>query len=104
MFYRTTLDAKIPSADVVASFDFAQDLAIDETILSASTTAAVYSGTDAFPSALLDGLPTISGRQVLQNLTGGVLGVVYYIYCAATTSLGQVLSREAFLALAPEAA
>jgi len=104
MFYRTILDAKISTADLAASFDFAQDLTIGETLTSVSSTAAVYSGADASPSSLLDGVPVVSGKQVIQNLTGGVLGTVYYLYIAAATSLGQVLSREAYLAITPEAA
>jgi len=103
MFYRTIFDAKISSADYPASFDFAQDLTVGETLDFASIAAAVYSGEDASPSALLVGLPEIHGKQVVQNTSGGVLGTVYYLYCAVTTSLGQVLSREGYLAIAPEA-
>lgn len=97
MYYRTTLDAKIPSSLVPGVFDFAQSLAVGETLTTVSTTATVYSGTDATPSAVLSGAPTVSGKQVIQNLTGGVLGVVYYLVCAATTSLGKVLVAEAYL-------
>ena len=103
MFYRTIFDAKIPSADYPASFDFAADLAVGETLSTTSTTAAVYSGTDPAPALLLSGAPAIDGKQVIQNTSGGVLGTVYYLYCAATTSLGQVLSREGYLTIAPEA-
>ena len=103
MFYRTTFDAKISSADYPASFDFAQDLTVGETLAVVSTTATVYSGTDATPGAILDGLPIISGKQVVQNTTGGVLGVVYYLLCTVTTSLGQTLTREGYLPIAPEA-
>jgi hypothetical protein len=103
MFYRTTFDAKISSADYPASFDFAQDLTVGETLTTVSTTATVYSGADATPSAILFGAPTVSGKQVVQNTTGGVLGTVYYLFCAATTSLGQVLTREGYLPIVPEA-
>jgi len=102
MFYRTIFDAKISSADYPATFDFAQDLAVGETLSAVSTTAAVYSGTDPAPEALLDGAPAISGKQVVQNTTGGVLGTVYYLFCAVTTSLGQVLTREGYLSVTPE--
>ncbi|MBV5322736.1 MAG: hypothetical protein JZU60_02740 [Ilumatobacteraceae bacterium] len=99
MSYRTTLDAKIPSSLVPAVFDFAQSLALGETLTTVSTTATVYSGADATPSAVLSGSPTVSAKQVIQNLTGGVLGVVYYIVCAATTSLGKVLLAGAYLSV-----
>lgn len=99
MSYRETFNAKDPSASYPARFDFSQDLAVGETLSSASTTAAVYSGTDAAPGSLLSGAPTVSGKQVKQTLIGGVVGVVYYLFCAATTSTGQVLVRDGYLAV-----
>lgn len=103
MFYRTTFDAKTSSADYPAIFDFASDLTVGETLTTVSTTATVYSGTDAAPAAILFGLPAVSGKQVVQNTAGGVLGTVYYLFCAATTSLGQVLTRDGYLPIVPEA-
>lgn len=99
MSYRMVFDAKDPAATVSASFDFAASLAVGETISSASTTATVYSGTDATPAAILSGAATPSGGKVVQKLTGGVSGVVYYLFCAAMTSTGQVLVRDGYLAV-----
>lgn len=104
MFYRTALDVKIPASDYSAIFDFAQDLTVGETVSSASVTAAVYSGTDPTPSAILNGAPVASGKQVAQLTTGGILGTTYYITCTATTSLGQVLTRAGYLVITPVAA
>lgn len=101
MFYRTALDVKTPSAQYTAVFDFAQDLAVGETVSSASTAATVYSGTDASPSSVISGASVAAGKQVKQLTVGGVLGVTYYIVCTATTSLGQVLTRSGYLVIVP---
>lgn len=78
-------------------FDFLSQIALGETISSASVTATVYSGTDATPSSLISGSASISGSQVTQKVTGGVLGVTYNLTCTAITSAGQTLSISGFL-------
>jgi len=103
MSYREIFDVKTPDASYSASFDFSANLAVGETLSTTSTTAAVYSGTDPTPSSIFSGAPTVSGKQVIQTTSGGVEGTVYYLYCSATTSLGKVLSREGYLAIAPGA-
>ena len=102
MFYRTLLDAKTALTLYSAIFDFAQDLAIGETLASAGVTATVYSGTDGTPSAILSGIPTISGKQVVQTIIDGVVGVTYYLTANAITSLGQPVQRVGFLVVVPE--
>jgi hypothetical protein len=102
MTYRTLIDAKTASTDLSAVFDFARDITGGEVINSASTTATVYSGTDPTPSAVTLGPPTIFGRQTIQILTGGVLGVTYNIVCTIVTSLGQTLIREGYLVVVPD--
>jgi len=83
-------------------FDFIADLAVSETISSATVTVTVYSGTDASPSSLKSGSATISGTSVYQTFTGGTAGVLYGIVVAATTSTSQVLTRVALLAIIPD--
>ena len=77
-------------------FDFLSSLALGETLSTASVAAIVYSGTDASPSSLISGSATISGSQVTQKITGGVLGVTYLLTCTVTTSAGQTLLLSGF--------
>jgi hypothetical protein len=74
-----------------ATFDFAEDLATGETISSSDWAVTVVKGTDATPSGVLTGSPTISGSKVTHMLQGGLEGVTYCIRCAATTSQSQIL-------------
>lgn len=85
-------------------FDFTSRLALGETISSASTGCAVYSGTDASPSSVVSGPASISGAQVTQLITGGTLGVTYLLTCTALTSAGQTLGLEGFLVVTPPGA
>ena len=79
------------------SADFADDLGAGETISSKSVTASVYSGTDAVPSNIVSGAATSSGSIVSQNITGGVLGVVYKLVYQITTSVGRTLQKAGWL-------
>jgi len=101
MTYRAIFDVKEASTPFSATFSFSIDLAIGETISSASITAAVYSGTDAAPSALISGSASISGGEVTQIIIGGVEGVVYLLVCLVGTNLGSTLTRTGYLAIAP---
>lgn len=77
-------------------FDFLSLIALGETLSTASVAAVVYSGTDASPSSLISGSAAISGSQVTQKITGGVLGVTYLLTCTVTTSAGQTLLLSGF--------
>lgn len=95
-----SLPAKQAAAVLPVVFDFTSQLAVAETISSATVTATVYSGTDASP-AILSGSPSVSGPRVSQTLTGGVVGVTYKLTCAATTSLSKVLVLAGFTTIIP---
>ena len=97
MSYRSIFDAKITGTNFRAVFDFSAELAIAETIASASTAATTYSGTDPAPSAIISGAATISGGKVTQAITGGIVGTTYLLKCSAVTSLGYQLERSGFL-------
>lgn len=99
---RITLDGKLAGETLSVVFDFISRLAISETISTQVVTAAVYSGTDASPSAIISGAATASGTQVTQSVTAGVLGVMYKLLCTITTSAGQTLSLSALLAIVPD--
>jgi hypothetical protein len=83
-------------------FNFISQLAQGETISTATVTASVYTGVDANPSAVISGSASISGTVVSQKLTGGVIGVIYEILCAAVTSLGQTIQLAGYLAVIPD--
>jgi len=86
---------------VTIPFDFLSDLAPTETIATATVTASVYSGVDATPSSIISGSDVISGSEVLQKVTGGVVGVIYGLLCQATTSTGQSLAMSMYIAIEP---
>lgn len=98
---RTTFEAKLATETAIETFDFTSRLAATETISSASTTATVYSGTDASSSSVISGSATIAGQKITQKVTAGVEGVTYLLTCAITTSLGQTLNLSAFLPIVP---
>jgi len=98
---RQIIEGKSVSETVTLAFSFLSHLATGETISSASTTATVYSGTDASPSSLISGAASISGSTVSQKVIGGTLGVTYTLACSATTSLGQVVVLSGFLVIVP---
>lgn len=99
---RITLPGKYLSEAVFARFDFTSQLAVGETISSASVTASVWSGTDPSPSAIVSGAASISGAVVRQLIIQGVLGVVYELLCTAITSLGQSIEISAYQAVVPD--
>lgn len=81
----------------VITFDFISQLAVGETISTQSVAAAVWSGVDANPSAVISGTATATGTKVMQAVTGGVVGTIYKLTCTITTSLGQTLRIFTYL-------
>lgn len=95
----TIFPPKNIASTISQTFNFSSALAISETIASAVVTATVFSGEDASPASIIDGIATVSGSTVLQNITAGVVGVVYVLSCAITTSTGQELLLNGYLAV-----
>jgi len=87
------------TTDVV--FPFLSSLAIGESLSSAVTTAAVYSGTDASPSAIIDGSASVSSPNATQSITAGTSGVTYNLTCTGTSSTGQILTIVGYLVVVP---
>ena len=102
MSSRVSIKGKLLGETRFETFDFISQLAAAETISSASVTATVYSGVDASPSGIISGSAAISGTQVKQLLTGGVLGVTYNILCAAVTNTGETLDIGGYLTIVPD--
>lgn len=99
---RIITQPKLAGETVLMVFDFASRLAAGETISTQSVTAAVYSGIDATPSAVINGAATASGTRVTQNLTAGTVGVIYKLLCQITTSLSKTLQLSTFMAVVPD--
>ena len=90
---------KDPGESVPLPFDFAKDLSAGETLTGTPTISiTLYSGAaDPNMSAMLSGMPQISGTEVLQMVTAGVLGNQYDIKATCSTSTGRVLVLGAIL-------
>lgn len=98
---RVTLEPKYAFEVKKQVFDFASALAVGETISTQTVTATVYSGTDSSPSSIISGSASASGTKVTQAITGGVVGVVYYLTCSITTSASQTLKQVGYLTILP---
>jgi hypothetical protein len=99
---RQVFRPKIVGETVSLVFDFASRLSVGETITGQGSTAYLYSGVDATPTAILSGSPSTSGTKVTQKVTGGVVGAIYDVLVTVTTSAGQTLSIGGYVAVNPE--
>ena len=68
-------------------------------MVSVVTTAIVFSGVDATPSAVVSGVGSLAANIFTQTITGGTVGVVYLLAFAATTSTSNQLIIYAYLAV-----
>lgn len=82
-------------------FDFSSLLATGETISSATTSCALYTGTDASPSSVIVGSASILAANVTQKVSGLVVGNIYILTCHASTSAGQTLILSGYLTVIP---
>lgn len=71
---------KDPADVITVEFDFSADATA---VTAPSITISAASGTDADPSLMLVGAPTVSGAVVLQRIQGGINGVLYALQCLA---------------------
>jgi hypothetical protein len=102
---RVTIPAKRVGETVFCpptGFPFVSQLAPGETISTQVVTASVYTGVDANPGAIISGAAAVVGTNVMQLITGGVLGVIYELLCTITTSLGQTIKMAGYLAIIPD--
>lgn len=84
--------SKRPIDEVIVTVDYTNSLASGETLKSVVWIVDVVEGVDNNPEATLTGTTTTTGNTVLHMFSGGIDGVRYAPFCAATTSQGQVLS------------
>lgn len=99
---RVVLDPARVGEIVQVPFDFTSGLQAGEVLLAASTTAAVYSGTDSSPSSIISGAAAVSGSIALQTCRPTIVGVIYALECSAVTSAGQLLKLAAYFAVEPQ--
>jgi hypothetical protein len=99
---RAILQPKRQGETVGYVVDFISSFALGETISTAMCLASVYSGTDSFPSAIIDGAATFLGTQVNQGITGGVAGTMYSLLYVVTTNFNQTIEINAILAIVPD--
>lgn len=85
-----TLSSKDPNEIITLTFDYGAILGAD-TLLSATLSVELVTGTDSNPSAMLSGAAVIQGDTVLQQVQGGVDTANYKIVCTADTADGQRL-------------
>jgi len=88
---------KITSENEQFTFDFVDVLSPGETILTATMSVEVKSGTDANPNDILNGTPAISDSRVAQRIYGGLDGVIYRLVLSITTSLTNTYTTVADL-------
>lgn len=99
---RVILQSKRAGETRVYSFDAVSQLQSGQTVSSAVVTAAVYSGVDATPSAIISGSATVAnGRVVSQKITAGLAGVLYTITCTLTLSDSTIIIMSGILAVLP---
>ena len=87
---------------VTVTFRFARDLPAGVALApGASVVITVRKGADAVPQAMLAGVPSVSGSDVLARIMGGLDGVQYLVTCIADTEAGDRLQLEAVLPVEP---
>ena len=79
------------------SFDFTNALVSGATISSATCAIVTYQGTDSNPQLVLSGQCVLAGNQIIQEVTGGVVGVTYAITATVTISTGEIVSLTGIL-------
>jgi hypothetical protein len=101
---RVLLDPKRVAEIIFPPFDFSGKLLLGETISTVtSVTPTVWSGVDANPSAIYGGAFNIDSNstRALPKIIAGVLGVIYNIEVAVSTSSTRTLVLDGLLAIIP---
>ena len=98
------LPSKLEGERVSAHFNFLDLMEFGDAIADASVIASVMVGVDSSPERILLKAPSLTSHTVTQVLHRGLPGVIYNLQCIATTVLGDVVSKEALLAVLPNPA
>jgi hypothetical protein len=89
-----SLDPKDVGETDTVSFDYSAMLTSGDSIVSASCSCYLFSGSDPAPGAVLTGSSTIAGLVVLQQVTGGIDGNNYTVRCSITSAQGRILVQS----------
>lgn len=85
----------------VLVFEGIDSLGEFESIVSATVTVSLVSGTDPSPEDMLVGSPVLDPPNVMQKVTGTVGNAEYLFLCAMTTDAPRVLYFTAVLPVIP---
>jgi hypothetical protein len=99
---RLLLRPKKLSEIITYPFDFISSLDVGESLLTATASMTVYSGTDLAPFNMLLSSATIKGTAVLQTIGNGVLGVIYEPLITVTTNYGNTIEISGYLIITPD--
>jgi hypothetical protein len=93
-----TFSSKHPDETITVAVGFVHLLNVNETISTASVTAAVHRGTDSNPSGILGGgAAQILGSDILKSVLGGIDRVDYQLAFTVGTSLGNTYIASVIL-------
>lgn len=90
------------SETISLAFEFQGRLLEGETLTGGGCVVSVLSGVDPSPSSMLVGGATQNGTEVVQQITGGLPGVIYVVSCQADTSELNILIQQSALAVVSE--
>ena len=94
MLLGTVWPPKQPTENFPVGIDFADDLAVGETIATSVTTAKRLSdGTDV-SATVLSGIDVVAGTIVEHRVIGGTTGELYRIQIRITTSGSNTFEHE----------
>lgn len=95
------LDQKLVAEELTIEFDMLSRLKLGETVVTASVTCELYSGTDPNPASMISGLAVVSGSIVQQKVIGGLSGNIYLLTCSARTSVNDLILNQGKVAVLP---
>ena len=96
------LKSKLVGEKIEVIFDFTDELAWGETILSAVCSVDILVGVDTAPNLILSGQPTRLGRTVKQKFYQGLPGCIYTLACEIVGSTGAIYRKASKLAILPQ--
>lgn len=101
---RVVLPGKKAGDELWFPVDFLSKLNDNETIVSGQVRIWVYAGFDPNPQAMVVTPAVVSGTQLQQFVTGGVLGVTYGLLYQALTTEGETIGIAGYLTIMPDLA
>lgn len=101
---REVFEELISGEVLYMTFAFDDRMVLGETITFAGCVASVHSGVDPAPAAVILGGATVEGQTIVVKVTSSLPGVTYGLTAGIETSTGQVLKKQAYLAIIPAVA